>query len=209
MTPIDLEARATLAGAKADLQRQRHEQRQRDPGLRFSKPIKRVQRTYTPPPDSGFVIATGADFFGHVDERIARTTAAIYKNVANAIDMLIDRLHESVQRALDARDREIKLLRDEVAVARGLAKLKAEVKQARRQAPDFTAELANLRKEAARQERIIRRLLGEQCLLDFGLRQTEKRMTATTRELTDVGTATREVLARLQADGFDIVGGMQ
>ncbi len=88
------------------------------------------------------------------------------------------------------------MLRDEVGLERGLAKLKSEVAEARQQAPSFKAELEGLRAEVATQEKTISRLRAEQSQLGFGLRQTDKRMTLTTFELTAVGGATREALER-------------
>jgi chromosome segregation ATPase len=68
------------------------------------------------------------------------------------IDMLdeilikcFDKLHDSVQAALDKRDREIRMLRDEVGLERGLAKLKTEVDEARQQARE--RELESLQRE--------------------------------------------------------------
>jgi chromosome segregation ATPase len=131
------------------------------------------------------------------------------------------------QRALDRRDAEIKLLRREVGALRSEVELKLKLKRElaaaqteiaalRERAPSYESELNGLREELAKQQKIITRLRGEQSQLSFALKQLEaeqrqnhQRLKLTAIELTSVGSATREVLERLQADGFDLIGEVQ
>ena len=104
-------------------------------------------------------VVQAEDFWAEVDKRIEQKYDFIFDTVGQALAQLLDKERESIQSALDKRDREIKslrreikLLRDEVGLERGLANLKAEVDQARQQARNhefesLQRELGTLRNE--------------------------------------------------------------
>jgi chromosome segregation ATPase len=160
-------------------------------------------------------IAPGSDdFWGHVDARIEQKGDVILEAVGEALGQLFDKEQASIQAALDKRDHAIQALRDEVEIkiglGRKLAKLKAEVEQARQQAPSFKSELESLRKQVVRQEKIISRLRGEQSQLAFAQQQLDaeqqkgrREITLTAVQLTAFGEQTREVLQRLRESGAD------
>jgi predicted nucleic acid-binding Zn-ribbon protein len=102
------------------------------------------------------------------------------------------------------------MLRDEVGLERGLAKLKAEVDQARRQAPSFEAELDRLREKVAKQEKMIARLRGEQSQLAYAQKELDAeqqknraQVSLTAVKLTTIGGQTRAVLESLRENGFE------
>jgi hypothetical protein len=69
-----------------------------------------------------------------VDADTAALEEAIGIAIAQALDQRLDEASADRDRELEGLRREIKLLRDEIGLERGLAKFKAEVAQARQQA---------------------------------------------------------------------------
>jgi chromosome segregation ATPase len=173
------------------------------------------------------------------------------------------RLQRDVQAALRKRDdqikdlrRQIKLLRDEIGLERGLANLKAEVDQARQQArerefeslqrelgtlrneielklnlkselaaarveveelrqraPSFEHQLNGLQGQIEKVQKTTSRLRAEHSILEYQQKQLDaeqqknrREVTLTAVKLTTFGEQTREVLQRLQENGFDLVG---
>jgi predicted RNase H-like nuclease (RuvC/YqgF family) len=128
------------------------------------------------------------------------------------------------QAALDKRDREIKLLRRELATLRSEVELKlklkrelaaaqTEIEELRQRAPNFKAELDAARQEIAKQQKLINRLRGAVVQLEFEQAQASKEITLTGFRLTtEIGARTREamgeVLEQLRASGFDVVDEM-
>jgi chromosome segregation ATPase len=161
-------------------------------------------------------VAPGSDdFWGHVDARIEEKGDLILEAVGEALGQLFDKQHASIQAALDKRDHAIQALRDEVEIkiglGRKLARLKAEVAEARQQAPSFKSELESLRKEVARQEKVISRLRGEQSQLAYAQQQLDaeqqknrQQVSLTAVKLTTIGAQTRTVLEALHENGFNI-----
>ena len=128
---------------------------------------------------------------------------------------LFDQQHTSIQAALDKCDRAIQALRDEVEIkiglGRKLARLKAEVAEARQQAPSFEAELDGLREKVAKQEKMIARLRGEQSQLAYAQKELDAeqqknraQVSLTAVKLTTIGEQTRTVLEALHENGFDL-----
>ena len=169
---INLEARANVAGARADMQRWRAEQHQRDSGDRIViKTVDHARAAEPAPAQQTTMDAQTAAWVEWVDRRIAHEIGDLSATIAEALDQLVDNQHASVQQALDRRDAAIQALRDEVdikiSLGRKLARLKAEVAEARQQAPNFKAELARLQEEAEKQQRTIVRLRAQNSTLEY------------------------------------------
>ena len=149
-----------------------------------------------------------------VDERINERINEKLGPLAEALETFA----EACTNRLDRHDAKLKGLRDELDIrinlGRQVVKLKAEIAEARRQEPDFRAELDDLRKQTVEQQAIILKLRGEACQLRYALdqleteqRQSHQRLKMTAIEVTSVGSATREVLQRLQeVEGFELMG---
>ena len=161
-------------------------------------------------------VAPGSDdFWGHVDARIEQKGDDILEAVGEVLAQLFDKEHASIQAALDKRDHAIQALRDEVEIkiglGRKLARLKAEVAEARQQAPSFKSELDGLRKEVAKEEKMIARLRGEQSQLAYAQKQLDaeqqknrQQVSLTAVKLTTIGAQTRTALEALRENGFDL-----
>jgi predicted RNase H-like nuclease (RuvC/YqgF family) len=131
---IMLEARATIAGVRADQLRWRAEgTRQRDGAIRF------VTKTN----DCGLVAVP--------DPAPPQQSPIADEQTMDAVEWLLGqvvaRLQQDFEQALEKRDREIrslrreiKMLRDEVGLERGLENLKAQVDEARQQARNHEVE---------------------------------------------------------------------
>jgi DNA repair exonuclease SbcCD ATPase subunit len=106
-----------------------------------------------------------------IDARVEQKLNSALEAVGQALGELLDQQHEKIQAALDRRDAAIQALRNEldikIGLGRKLARLKAEVDEARQQQPNFEAELASLRAEVAKQEKTIRRLRGQNSTLEY------------------------------------------
>src|SRR5262249_23680402 len=121
------------------------------------------------------------------------------------------------------RDRELEGLRCEVGTLRSeidvklkladeLAAARGEIKALRQRAPSFESELAGLREQVAKQEKTIRRLRGEQSQLAYAQKQLDaeqqknrQQVSLTVTQMTaSIGAQTREILHRLQENGFDL-----
>jgi chromosome segregation ATPase len=89
------------------------------------------------------------DYWAEVDRRIQEKFDNAIAAAGEALGELLDKQHESLQAALDRRDRAIQALRDEVEIkiglGRKLARLKAEAAEARQQARE--RELESLQRE--------------------------------------------------------------
>jgi chromosome segregation ATPase len=199
------------------------------------------------------------DYWAEVDRRIEEKLNVILEAAGEAIGKLLDKQHESLQSALDRRDRAIQALRDEIEIkiglGRKLARFKTELDQARQQArereleslqrelgtlrneielklnlkselaaarteveelrqraPSFKAELDGLREKVAKQEKTISRLRGEQSQLayaqkelDVAQQKNRREVSLTVTQMTaSIGAQTREILHRLQENGFDL-----
>jgi chromosome segregation ATPase len=131
-------------------------------------------------------VAALDDYWGQVDARIEQKLNVILKAMDQELGELFDKQHESLQSALDRRDAAIKALRDEVEIkiglGRKLGKLKAEIDQARQQAPSFKAELDTLREQIAKQQKTISRLRGEHSTLEYEQRQMGAELSRMKRE---------------------------
>jgi len=160
------------------------------------------------------VVPAPDDYWAQVDARIEEKFNVILDAVGQALDQLLDKQHENIQAALDRRDDAIQALRNEVEIkiglGRKLARLKAEIAEARQEAPSFKCELDGLREQVAKQQKIISRLRGQQSELMYAQQQNSKEITLTGFRLTtEIGAQTRAVLEQLRASGFDLVEEMQ
>jgi chromosome segregation ATPase len=160
------------------LERDRREaELERSRQRRHEEPVQ--QRTQQVAPASD-------DYWAEVDRRIAAKFDLVIEAVGQALGDLLDKQHESIQAALDKRDAKIQELRDEVEIkiglGRKLARLKAEVAEARQQAPDFKSELHDLRETVTKQQKTIVRLRGEQSSLAYEQRQLDMQLSKMKRE---------------------------
>jgi hypothetical protein len=176
-----IQARATVAGVHADQQRWKAEQRHRDGADRFvTKTVDHARVADAPQQQT--MDAQTASWVGWVDERINGAVEVC----AEEINKLLDKVYDDFGRALAKRDQEIKLLRDEIEIkiglGRKLARLKAEVAEARQQAPNFKAELARLQEENAQQEKRIVRLRAQNSMLEYQQKQVDKELSQMKRE---------------------------
>jgi chromosome segregation ATPase len=145
--------------------------------------------------------------------------------LSEATGEVIGSERKDFQAAFEKRDREIallrrelRMLRDEVALKLSLkselAEARAEIAELRSQSPDFKAELADLRERTEKQARLIVRLRSEQSQLSFGLRQVEvaqqkdrRETSLTVTKMTAFGERTSEVLRQLcEEAGFNLTG---
>jgi chromosome segregation ATPase len=173
-------------------------------------------------------IASASDeFWAHVDARIEENGDVILEAVGEALGQSFDKQHASIQEALDRRDAEIKLLKREVGALRSevelklklkseLAAARAEVEELRQRAPNFESALAELREQNARQEKVIRRLRGEQSTLEYQQRQLaaeqqkdRREVSLTAVRMTAFGQQTEKILRELYESGFNVVEEMQ
>jgi hypothetical protein len=213
---IMAQARATSAATHAKMQRWRTEQQQQRAGADFvCKTITNARVAEPEPaPVQQSMSAETASWVDWVDARIDEKCAAVIKAVDEALGKMFDVQHEQIQRALDVRDGKIQALRDEIDIKLGLkakvARLKAEVSQARRLQPDFQSELDSLREKTEKQEKLITRLRSEQSILAYGQKQLETAQrkdhyeaTLTAVQISAVGERTRQVLEELRANGID------
>jgi hypothetical protein len=153
---IMTEARANVAGAHADLQGMRW----RDSPRIVTKTIDNARVPDPAPAEPAAVTmfartdAGASDWSRWVDGRIAYEIGVLGKTLEEAIGEVIGNERRDFRQALRKRDdeiralrRELKMLRDEVGLERGLANFKVEAEQARQQARD--RELESLRRELA------------------------------------------------------------
>ena len=212
----EAQAAAIMAEAHANLRQHDEDMRQRDGvGKIVHKTIDNARVDDAP-------VARADSEMSWWQWTDARIAAAIERQAdfdSEGLRQGIDKIHDAVQAALDKRDREIenlrreiKMLRDEVGLERGLAKLKAEVDRARQQAPSFKSELNGLQEKVAKQEKLITRLRGEasqlayrQQQLDSQQQKDRREVTLTAVQLTAIGGQTRSVLETLRANGVDFI----
>ena len=82
----------------------------------------------------------------------------------------------------------------------------------RQRAPNFESELDGLREKVANQEKLITRLRGEQSQLAYAQKKLDaeqqknhQQVSLTVTQMTaSIGAQTREILHRLQENGFDL-----
>jgi chromosome segregation ATPase len=140
---------------------------------------------------------------------LGRKLARFKAEVAEARQQARERELESLQRELGTLRNEIELklnLKSELAAAR------AEIEDLRQRAPSFESELNGLREQVAKQEKTIRRLRGEQSQLAYAQKQLDaeqqknrQQVSLTVTQMTaSIGAQTREILHRLQENGFDL-----
>jgi chromosome segregation ATPase len=146
-----------------------------------------------------------------VDARIEQRCSGIVATLGTLSESLVTQQKVN-QAALDQHDREIKGLRNEIEVRitldRKLARTQRALEAAQRRQPNFEAELNALQEkfdqsttEIAALKKQLLRVRGEQSQLDFGLKQTEKRMTLTSIEVSSIGAQTRTALEALREIG--------
>jgi chromosome segregation ATPase len=170
-------ARATSAAVRADVQRWRAEQQQRAGANRFVTKTTDFARVADAPAQETTMDAQTASWVAWVDARIEAKFNAVIEAVDQALGKMFDMQHEEIQSALDRRDAKIQAVRDEIEIkiglGRKLARLKAEVAEARAMQPNFEAELASLREQNAKQEKTILRLRTEQSILQYQQKQLD------------------------------------
>jgi chromosome segregation ATPase len=140
---------------------------------------------------------------------LGRKLARFKTELDQARQQARERELESLQRELGTLRNEIELklnLKSELAAAR------AEVEELRQRAPSFESELASLREQNAKQEKTIVRLRSEQSQLAFAQKKLDAEQQKNRREVAltvtqmtaSIGAQTREILHRLQENGFDL-----
>jgi DNA repair exonuclease SbcCD ATPase subunit len=140
---------------------------------------------------------------------LGRKLARLKAEAAEARQQARDRELENLQRELGTLRNEIELqlnLKSELAAAR------AEIEALRQRAPSFESELNGLREQVAKQEKTIRRLRGEASQLAYAQKKLEaeqqknrQQVSLTVTQMTaSIGAQTREILHRLQENGFDL-----
>jgi DNA repair exonuclease SbcCD ATPase subunit len=140
---------------------------------------------------------------------LGRKLARFKTELDQARQQARERELESLQRELGTLRNEIELklnLKSELAAAR------TEVEELRQRAPSFEAELAGLREKAEKQAKLITRLRGEQSQLAYAQKELDaaqqknrQQMSLTVTQMTaSIGAQTREILHRLQENGFDL-----
>ena len=161
--------------------------------------------------------STTASWVEWIDARIDAAIAAAIDDLTPALIKMFDNAHDRVQEALDARDAKIQAVRDEIEVkiglGRKLARAKAEIEQLRERAPSYESELAALRGQIEKQQKIILRLRGEashlayrQQQLDSEQQRNKREISVTAVKVTSIGSTTREILESLRQDGYDWLG---
>jgi hypothetical protein len=206
----EAEAAAIMARARANILLGRAENlRQRDGEIMRRQDGADGQRDFVVKTrDNARVLPSAPD--APVPQQGAET---LEEAVGQVIAKLFDRVYDDFEAALDKRDAEIKLLREqidiEIKLDRKLAKLKSELAEARRQQPSFEAELTALREKVAKQEKTITRLRGEasqlayrQQQLDSQQQKNKHEISVTAVKVTSIGSATREILQGLRQDGW-------
>jgi SMC interacting uncharacterized protein involved in chromosome segregation len=120
------------------------------------------------------------------DNKIEQKSEFILAVVKEAFGQWTDEHHKNVQAALDRRDGAIQALRDEVEIkiglSRKLARLKAEVAEARQQAPSFKAELDDLREQVTKQQKTISHLRAENSTLEYCQKELDRELSRMKRE---------------------------
>ena len=170
-------ARATSATVRADMQRWRAEQQQQQPdGATII--TKTIDHARAPAPP-----ARAPDDVDGIDAGI-RSVLEIAGEAHGRLQRDVQEGFRKRDREIESLRREIKMLRDEVGLERGLTALKAEVKQARQQAPNFKTELARLQEEIGTQRKTIVRLRAQNSTLEYGQKALDKELSRIRREST-------------------------
>jgi chromosome segregation ATPase len=164
-------------------------------------------------------VARAEDFWAQVDARIEEQ-CNIVTEVAGEASGLVRR---DFQEALARRDEKIRNLRRELATLRTelgvrlklaaeLTAARSEIEELRQRAPNFKAELARLQEEVAKQQKTIVRLRGQNSILEYQQKRLDAEQQKNRREVSltvtqmtaSIGAQTREILHRLQENGFDL-----
>jgi chromosome segregation ATPase len=131
---------------------------------------------------------TQAGWVEWIDARVETKSKYILEVVKEAFNQFTDEQYKSFQAALDRRDHAIQALRDEVEIkiglSRKLARLKAEIAEARQQAPNFKAELTGLQEEIAKQQKTIVHLRAENSTLEYRQKEFDGELSRMKREAT-------------------------
>jgi hypothetical protein len=181
-----MEARATVASVRADMQRWKAEQQQRDGGDKFVVKTLDDARVPVPEPVQQTMDAQTASWVEWVDARIEEKLNVVIKAMDQELGELIDRQHEKIQDALTRRDLAIQALRDEVEIKlslqRKVARLKAEVAEARQMQPNFEDKLNVLEDRVEKVSKQTTRVRTEQSLLEYQQKQLNIELSKMKRE---------------------------
>jgi chromosome segregation ATPase len=123
------------------------------------------------------VDAQTASWVEWVDARIEEKLNGVIKAMDQELTELLDKQHEQIQAALDQRDRAIQRLRDEVEVklslGRKVARLKAEIAEARAMQPNFEGKLNVLEDRVEKVSKQTSRVRTEQSILGYQQKQLD------------------------------------
>jgi hypothetical protein len=181
-------ARATVAGAKADMQRWKAEQKQREGADGFVVKTIENARVAEPEPAAAqqTMSAETASWVEWIDARIDAKCAAVIEVVDEVLGKMFDTQHDKVQSALDQRDRKIQDLRNELEIKLGLSrklgKLKTEVEQARAMQPNFEGKLNVLEGRVEKVSKQTSRVRTEQSILEYRQKEVDKELSKMKRE---------------------------
>jgi hypothetical protein len=168
-------ARATCAAVRADQQRWKAEQKQRDGADRFVTKTIDNARADAPPPQQ--MDATTASWAEWIDARIEAKFNAVIEAVDQALGKMFDTQHEEIQNALDRRDAKIQTVRDELDIrinlGRKVARLKGEIAEARQMQPNFEGKLNDLEGRVEKVSKQTTRVRTEQSILQYQQKQTD------------------------------------
>jgi DNA repair exonuclease SbcCD ATPase subunit len=170
-----MEARATVASVRADMQRWKAEQQQREGGDKFVVKTLDGARVPVPEPVQQTMDAQTQSWVEWIDARIEEKLNGVIKAMDQELAELLDKQHEKIQGALDRRDAKIQALRDEVEVklslGRKVARLKAEVAEARQMQPNFEDKLNVLEGRVEKVSKQTSRVRTEQSILEYQQKQ--------------------------------------
>jgi hypothetical protein len=168
-------ARASVAGARADMQRWRAERQQRARADRFvTKTVDHARVPAPEPAPAQTMDAQTATWVDWVDRRIEEKFDIAIEAAGEALG------HERgvFQQALDRRDEKIRNLRRELATLRTelgvklklaaeLAAARSEIEELRQRAPSFRSELASLQEKVEKVSKQTLRVRTEQSILQY------------------------------------------
>jgi chromosome segregation ATPase len=141
--------------------------------LERSRQRRHEERAEQPPPQT--MDAQTASWVEWVDARIEEKFNVVLDIVGEALGKLFDKQHENLQSALDRRDAAIQALRDEVEVklslGRKVARLKAEIAEARAMQPNFEDKLNVLEGRVEKVSKQTSRVRTEQSILEYQQKQ--------------------------------------
>jgi hypothetical protein len=180
----DVEAAAIMAEARANILQWRAEDTRRRDGAGWfvTKTLDEARVADVPAPTMDAKTAAWAEWVdARIEEKCSRITEALEALSESCVTQ-----QEKIQAALDQRDAAIQGLRDEIEIkiglGRKLARLKAEVAEARRLQPNFEGKLNVLQGQIEKQQKTISKLRVENSQLAFAQKQMDAELSQMRRK---------------------------